>query len=175
MGLGMYYNSDYRAISEVIAKYETKLKDLLAPKVAPKGVTVRQALPTDFGLTTNEWKVTAPASTSDWVNWINNYTVPDDEYRAILGFFNYDATHKVAKAVKITAGSSDIRLIPLEDIYAAGNVKVLGDDEVAIMQAGTVFSVRAYVVNSDTSAVDQNLGIIGLVAEPEGRKIAKRL
>ena len=126
----------------------------------PKRIVVRQLRPQDLGLPGPDWRLQVKVG----MDVVLRSKVRDDQVIVIFGFYNQSPSPKVMQLELIRDGVRRL-IIVLQELYTKGYdpMGVLADFEV--LRPGDELQLIAYSIG----AGEEELGIMGYVAEPEGR------
>ena len=165
----MVFLFDAKSKEALVEDVRKRVEELTATRVAPKGVTVRDLLPSDCGLSTNEeWTFTSGSSAGSFD--MVDTTVPDNKYFAIYGVANQGTT-EIINAINVKVGGSDKRRWCIQPMYALQDkILIFPHDEVIIIQENSDFTISGY---ADTASTTQELILLGVVGEQKGKTIDK--
>ncbi len=166
----MVFLFDEKSKEALVEDVRRRVEELTATRVAPKGVTVRDLVPSDCELSTNEeWTFTSGSAAGSFA-MVDNKTVPDNKYIAIYGVANKGTT-EVINTIKVTVGGSAKRLWCVQPMYALQDkVLILPHDEVIIIQENSNYTITGY---ADTASTAQDLILLGVIGEQKGKTIDK--
>ena len=170
--MGVIYPLNFIPKEQYIQKVdELVYKTLLDPEkgivwrlLDIKQVSVRPLRPRDLGLAQDEWSFNIGTANTEVT--IIDTTLDDKTIVAIWAIFNKTLEPKVNE-VLFGTGAGDIEDVYLEDLYVYESpVGVLRRP--LIFQPGTRVVIKAV---ASTAPVVEQLGFIGVVVEPTGRRI----
>lgn len=121
---------------------------------------VRQLRPQDLGLPGPDWRFKVRAGRVELLS----YRLRRDQALVIFGFYNQSQSPKVFQ-LEVMKGDERRLIVVLQDLYTKGY------DPIGILAEFEVFrpGEEIRVVGLSLGDGDEELGIMGYVAEPEGR------
>lgn len=125
-----------------------------------KRLVVRQLRPQDLGLPGPEWMFQVRSGR----NTLLRYRVRDDQAIVIFGFYNQSPSPKVVQ-LEVLRGGVRRLIIVMQELYTRGYdpMGVLADFEV--FRPGDEVELVGHAIGEG----EEILGVMGYVAEPEGR------
>ena len=144
-------------ISTARARLEAAIKE---KGKDPKDYDFIDLMPSDLGLTNDEWKHTY--SNAYTYESLVNKTLDDDVFVAIYAIYNRSGTPVTTK-VRFWRGSIPIKEFYLEDMYVEDVPKKYIDPEV--WSEGEVIKIEGYA----TSATEDRVGFAGIKAVSKGK------
>jgi hypothetical protein len=143
-------------------------------KVAPtvKGLQVRDLMPSDLGLTTEQWLLTIPATTTNWVNLVSNFALKATQAIYFYGVaVDLDATTPPVYAIRfqVQGGVATRSQVHFEYIHALQTPMVIFQRPVPYYPSETV-TIPIYGSNTGASAVSVEVVLLGLIVEPRSFK-----
>jgi len=155
---------EYRAIRQMAVR---RLEEAIRAKgKKPADYAIRDLQPTDLGFSTDVWKYTYSAATTE--ENIVNITVGDDTFIAIYAVANRSA-NPVTTRLTFYKGTIPLKKINLEDMYVEEvPKKVL--DEPLIWSESDILKIVGYA----ESAAEDRLIFKGFIAEPKGKTVSTK-
>jgi len=155
---------EYRAIRQMAVK---KIEDAIRAKGKnPADYAIRDLQPTDLGLSTDVWKFTYSAATTE-TNLVNT-TLGDDVFIAIFAVENRSSTPLTTR-LTFYKGTIPLKKINVEDMYVEDVPKKVLDEPLVWSESDTL-KIVGYAEN----AGEDKVIFKGFIAEPKGRTVSTR-
>lgn len=168
----MKIRSFEKAAPYIAANYNAVLATVVAQIGATRNATVRDMRPYDLGDTTNTDYFTVTYAATGWQT-IYSTTIPNRKVYGIYGISLPNNT-QTTSAVRITVGSSLMRLYMLQELYDGntyeGRTVFFYPDDQVVAQENNLITIQGYAL----AAATDNVVILGHVGEPEGEIIYKK-
>jgi hypothetical protein len=134
-----------------------------------KGAIKRGGQPSDFNFANDVWLKNFGAGTPNAWNVFTTFTVPDNTYIGIGGFFDLSTAPSVAK-VKLGNASCVFRMFEFEPVLVKCEPEMILDQtEQIIFGPNQMVTISVYLTAADANC---KFGIHSVVGEPAGNNVS---